>query len=585
MTTPSLPERLRYTASNVRNKPVALAEFIPLIQQAADEIDRLSALAADRAATPELPPSAAWLLAECVSHLDVVTPKGLRAKELAREVLKAPCAEDTPAEDVLRRIASYLGAGGYNAPAVDAKVFHDKIMWGIEEACKNRAADRAATAPDGLDAFDQSIADDLKAELGIDFHIMSKPTLASMLIDAHRALTAPDRAANSLQSNQFIETVNELHAAIADLAQESRTKGHVFAKGYDASKVIETCERAHRRVDAALAALSPPAAAATPIALDRAANSLAAPDWHQHQCATNYFAHAKCDCRAAAPSVPPVGVGREAEHGEPGKAWIVVKEHVWDHEDGGRPTLAYLWPAEFQRQVFPSAEEASAFIKKQQLPLGWVRMELTMPAAPTAEPAVDSVESSSSPAAALGRGTGLPFNENARPTHAAPPPPPPPPPAPRSHDQLTQRAAFEAQNFRDAFGQRPSSRERELMFMAWETCAALAAIPASPATSKEEPMNASTHTDSYQYEDQLPLPAHIFKLAPCSDEYSVERIRAGLRSGKYEQYGWHANALDYMRYLCNEIERLSQQRPIASHRQPSGNDLIPDEPVAAKDQQ
>jgi len=40
---------------------------------------------------------------------------------------------ETPAEQVLRKLACWLGAGGYNAPTVDADVFHDKIIWGIGE--------------------------------------------------------------------------------------------------------------------------------------------------------------------------------------------------------------------------------------------------------------------------------------------------------------------------------------------------------------------------------------------------------------------------------------------------------------------
>lgn len=40
-------------------------------------------------------------------------------------------------EDVLRSLASWLGAGGYNAPTVDPKVFEEKIRWGVEEAIKD----------------------------------------------------------------------------------------------------------------------------------------------------------------------------------------------------------------------------------------------------------------------------------------------------------------------------------------------------------------------------------------------------------------------------------------------------------------
>jgi outer membrane murein-binding lipoprotein Lpp len=36
------------------------------------------------------------------------------------------------AEDGLRELASYVGAGGYNAPAVDAAEFVAKVRWGID---------------------------------------------------------------------------------------------------------------------------------------------------------------------------------------------------------------------------------------------------------------------------------------------------------------------------------------------------------------------------------------------------------------------------------------------------------------------
>lgn len=35
-------------------------------------------------------------------------------------------------EDVLRRLASYVGAGGYNSETVNPKAFEDKIKWGID---------------------------------------------------------------------------------------------------------------------------------------------------------------------------------------------------------------------------------------------------------------------------------------------------------------------------------------------------------------------------------------------------------------------------------------------------------------------
>lgn len=56
--------------------------------------------------------------------------------------------------------------------------------------------------------------------------------------------------------------------------------------------------------------------------------------------------------------------------------WIVVKEHVWDHGDGGRPTLAYLWPCEFNIRVFPSFDDAHSFMKEYSLPTGFVAIKL-----------------------------------------------------------------------------------------------------------------------------------------------------------------------------------------------------------------
>lgn len=67
------------------------------------------------------------------------------------------------------------------------------------------------------------------------------------------------------------------------------------------------------------------------------------------------------------------------------EAWIVVKEHVWDHADGGRPTLAYLWPSEFERRVYPSFDTASAFIKEGNWPLGFVAMQIQVPPAPAVQ--------------------------------------------------------------------------------------------------------------------------------------------------------------------------------------------------------
>ena len=45
-----------------------------------------------------------------------------------------------PAEQVLRKLACWLGVGGYNAEAVDAEVFHEKIVWGVRDLMQDKHA-------------------------------------------------------------------------------------------------------------------------------------------------------------------------------------------------------------------------------------------------------------------------------------------------------------------------------------------------------------------------------------------------------------------------------------------------------------
>ena len=49
-------------------------------------------------------------------------------KEMQRQAERAESYAEA-----MRSLASYVGAGGYNADAVDAGVFEDKIRWGIGE--------------------------------------------------------------------------------------------------------------------------------------------------------------------------------------------------------------------------------------------------------------------------------------------------------------------------------------------------------------------------------------------------------------------------------------------------------------------
>ena len=56
---------------------------------------------------------------------------------------------------------------------------------------------------------------------------------------------------------------------------------------------------------------------------------------------------------------------------EPVAPWLVVKEHAYDPGDGGRPVLAYLWPADFP--AFRTEQQALDFIQKDGgMALGWV---------------------------------------------------------------------------------------------------------------------------------------------------------------------------------------------------------------------
>lgn len=51
------------------------------------------------------------------------------ALENERDLLKQKVSD---LEEVLRSLASYVGAGGYNAPEVDPRAFEEKIRWGID---------------------------------------------------------------------------------------------------------------------------------------------------------------------------------------------------------------------------------------------------------------------------------------------------------------------------------------------------------------------------------------------------------------------------------------------------------------------
>lgn len=88
--------------------------------------------------------------------------------------------------------------------------------------------------------------------------------------------------------------------------------------------------------------------------------------------------------RRVVPEAPPTEAGKQdppSSQPNPNspEAWIVVMEYAWDLGDGKKPVLSYLWPSEFNRKVYASADEASKFIKDNDLPIGWVTMQLRIP--------------------------------------------------------------------------------------------------------------------------------------------------------------------------------------------------------------
>lgn len=74
--------------------------------------------------------ASALQLADLVLSMPMVSEKGQRAKELARQVQEK--YHESPAELVLRDLASWLGIGGYNDPYINAEKYKAKIIKEIE---------------------------------------------------------------------------------------------------------------------------------------------------------------------------------------------------------------------------------------------------------------------------------------------------------------------------------------------------------------------------------------------------------------------------------------------------------------------
>jgi hypothetical protein len=69
---------------------------------------------------------------------------------LRPSLLRLGSPDEHPAEGVLRALASWLGVGGFNAPTVDANLFHHKIVSGIESLIADKRPSAALSEPMGV---------------------------------------------------------------------------------------------------------------------------------------------------------------------------------------------------------------------------------------------------------------------------------------------------------------------------------------------------------------------------------------------------------------------------------------------------
>ena len=102
-------------------------------------VSELVGIASIAHGTEQLRDRIAYALSGVFSAIDGVTVRADKAEaELAQKLEKA--------EGVLRSLAGFVGAGGYNADKVDADVFEQKIRWGIGQIMERAGAAEAELA-------------------------------------------------------------------------------------------------------------------------------------------------------------------------------------------------------------------------------------------------------------------------------------------------------------------------------------------------------------------------------------------------------------------------------------------------------
>lgn len=178
-----------------------------------------------------------------------------------------------PAEQVLRKLACWLGVGGYNAEAVDANMFHEKIVWGVRDLMKDKHAGlhkrlggayilglqrgQFGASIKGLKTL-ESIRDRIDTELAA---AKIEANAVADRIDANlKVIAAAGADVQSLFADRHDLVVKDADAVQAIVAQRLAIHREAEARRLDAERERI---RAEEKVDAPwTAALPPPLAAA-----------------------------------------------------------------------------------------------------------------------------------------------------------------------------------------------------------------------------------------------------------------------------------------------------------------------------------
>lgn len=122
--------------------------------------------------------------------------------------------DEHPAEEVLRKLACWLGVGGYNAPTVDADVFHRKIVDGVESLLAVAARQPSAPEPSAPTLYDVAEAAGVKV-----MALMNRLASNGRDVTMNQPLTAGDIAV-LMQPSAPEPSEAEVEAAMASLHRD-----------------------------------------------------------------------------------------------------------------------------------------------------------------------------------------------------------------------------------------------------------------------------------------------------------------------------------------------------------------------------